>query len=194
MLSSSTSVSHSIPPLLPRFFPDSLHPSISTFLSFSSFFLIFILQLLLLSSSASSFLSPHLILLSLLSPQSSLAHRAPCFLTRYWSYFVFPSCHVKHQRVPGEPVRRGDHPSGQDPLLRWHQHGDSKSDGSEQRRWDQEWGVELCTPTAICGEGSWRRRGRGGEESWLLLPLQEEEVMSWRRDYDQLCFIYFLAF
>lgn len=162
MLSSfSTSVPHSIPPLL--------HPSISIF-SWSSFSIS--------SSSPSSFLSPQLIVLSLFSTE----------------LLVFPSRHVKHQRVPGEPLRRGDHPSGQDPLLRRHQHGDSKSNGSEQRRRDQERGVELRAPTAICGEGSWRRRGRGGEESCLLLPLQEEEVMSWRQDYDRLCFIYFLAF
>lgn len=83
-----------------------------------------------------------------------------------------PSCHVQNQRLPWKPLRGGDHSPSQDARSGRQRHGDRQSHDHEQ-----QWGE----PAAIRGEGS-RGGGAGGQESGLLLPMQEEEVMEglWR--------------
>lgn len=79
-----------------------------------------------------------------------------------------PLCHVQNQRLPWKPLRWGDHPPSQDTQSGRQRHSDRQSNGYEQ-----QWGE----PAAIRGQGSQGGGGRGGQESGLLLPMQEEEMM-----------------
>lgn len=117
-------------------------------------------------------------------------HRAPSLKIRHFNLITSclliscmldqlssPLCHVQNQRLPWKPLRWCDHPPSQDTRPGRQRHGDRQSNGYEQQRGE---------PAAVRGQGSRVGGGRRGQESGLLLPMPEEEVMGglwWAQKY-----------